>query len=68
HNPPAIDKGRTLRVYYGTQVKVKPPTFTLFVNDSQLVHFSYRRYLENRIREAFGFFGTPIHFMFRNRK
>lgn len=68
HNPPAIDKGKTLRVYYGTQIKVKPPTFQLFVNDTNLVHFSYRRYLENRIREAFGFFGTPIHFIFRNRR
>lgn len=68
HNPPAIDKGRTLRIYYATQIKVKPPTFTLFVNDSNLLHFSYRRYIENKIREAFGFFGTPIHFLVRNRK
>jgi len=66
HAPPT-DKGRTLKVYYGTQVSVKPPTFVLFVNDAKLMHFSYQRYLENRIREAFGFSGTPIHFIIREK-
>ena len=67
HAPPT-DKGRALRVYYATQVSVKPPTFVLFVNDSKLMHFSYKRYLENNIREAFGFFGTPVHFIIRDKK
>lgn len=51
-----------------TQVSVKPPTFVLFVNDTELLHFSYKRYLENQLRDAFGFVGTPIHFIARNRK
>jgi len=67
HSPPT-DKGRPLRIYYATQVSVKPPTFVLFVNNSKLMHFSYIRYLENKIREAFGFSGTPVHFITRNRK
>ncbi|MCL2526899.1 MAG: ribosome biogenesis GTPase Der [Defluviitaleaceae bacterium] len=67
HSPPT-DKGRPLRIYYATQVSVKPPTFVLFVNNSKLMHFSYIRYLENKIREAFGFSGTPVHFIVRNRK
>ena len=66
HSPPT-DKGKPLRIYYGTQVSVKPPTFVLFVNDKKLMHFSYIRYLENRIRESFGFEGTPIHFITRER-
>ncbi|MCL2362640.1 MAG: ribosome biogenesis GTPase Der [Defluviitaleaceae bacterium] len=66
HSPPT-DKGRPLRVYYATQVSVKPPTFVLFVNNNKLMHFSYQRYLENKIREAFGFSGTPVHFVVRNR-
>jgi len=66
HSPPT-DKGRPLRIYYATQVSVKPPTFVLFVNNSKLMHFSYTRYLENKIREAFGFSGTPVHFIVRNR-
>lgn len=65
HQPPPVDKGRALKVYYSTQVKVKPPTFAMFVNDPQLMHFSYRRYLENQIRVAFGFKGTPLHFLVR---
>jgi GTP-binding protein len=67
HAPPT-DKGKALRVYYATQVSVKPPTFVLFVNDSKLMHFSYLRYLENKIREAFGFDGTPVHFITRDKK
>ena len=67
HAPPT-DKGKALRVYYATQVSVKPPTFVLFVNDSRLMHFSYTRYLENKIREAFGFAGTPVHFITRDKK
>lgn len=66
HAPPT-DKGKALRIYYATQVSVKPPTFVLFVNDKKLMHFSYVRYLENRIREAFGFEGTPIHFITREK-
>jgi len=66
HSPPT-DKGRPLRIYYGTQVSVKPPTFVLFVNNDKLMHFSYQRYIENKIREAFGFSGTPVHFIIRNR-
>ncbi len=67
HQPPT-DKGRMLRIFYTTQVSVKPPAFVLFVNSSKLLHFSYKRYLENKIREAFGFGGTPIHFIVRNRE
>ncbi|MBR4174696.1 MAG: ribosome biogenesis GTPase Der [Lachnospiraceae bacterium] len=65
--PPA-DKGKRLRIYYTTQVSVKPPTFVIFVNDKKLMHFSYLRYLENRIREAFGFAGTSLKFIIRERK
>ena len=67
-NQPPADKGRPLRIYYMTQVSVRPPTFVLFVNDTELLHFSYKRYIENQLREAFGFDGTPIHFIARNRK
>ena len=60
---PPSDKGKRLRIYYTTQVAVKPPTFVIFVNDKELMHFSYTRYLENRIRETFGFRnGTEIHY------
>ena len=65
--PPA-DKGKRLRLYYITQVSVKPPTFVIFVNDKELMHFSYTRYIENQIREAFGFKGTPLRFIIRERK
>lgn len=64
--PPA-DKGRQLRLYYMTQVSVKPPTFVIFVNERGLFHFSYRRYIENQLRDAFGFVGTPIHFIVREK-
>lgn len=64
---PPQDKGKMLRIYYITQAAVKPPTFIFFVNDKKLMHFSYARYLENRIRETFGFRGTPIHFIIRER-
>lgn len=67
-NQPPSDKGKRLRIYYVTQVSVKPPTFVIFVNDKELMHFSYTRYLENKIREAFGFRGTPIKFIIRERK
>lgn len=65
---PPTDKGKRLRLYYITQVSVKPPTFVIFVNDKDLMHFSYTRYLENQIREAFGFRGTPLKFIIRERK
>ncbi len=65
---PPSDKGKRLRLYYITQVSVKPPTFVIFVNDKELMHFSYTRYIENQIREAFGFRGTPLKFFIRERK
>lgn len=65
---PPSDKGRRLKIYYMTQVGVKPPTFVIFVNDKKLMHFSYTRYLENKIREAFGFAGTPIRFFIREKR
>lgn len=65
---PPSDKGKRLRLYYITQAAVKPPTFVIFVNDKELMHFSYTRYIENRIRDAFGFRGTPLRFIIRERK
>ena len=65
---PPSDKGKRLKIYYTTQAAVKPPTFVIFVNDKQLMHFSYLRYLENKIREAFGFKGTSLKFFVRERK
>ena len=65
---PPSDKGKRLKLYYITQVAVKPPTFVIFVNDKELMHFSYTRYLENKIREAFGFRGTSLKFFVRERK
>lgn len=65
---PPSDKGKRLKLYYITQVSVKPPTFVIFVNDKELMHFSYTRYLENKIREAFGFKGTSLRFFIRERK
>jgi len=65
---PPSDKGKRLRLYYITQVSVKPPTFVIFVNDKELMHFSYTRYIENQIRDTFGFKGTPLHFIIRERK
>ncbi len=67
-NQPAISGGRRLKLLYTTQVSVKPPTFAIFVNDPNLMHFSYERYLENQIRKAFGFEGTPIRFLLRQRE
>ncbi len=65
---PPTDKGKRLKLYYITQAAVKPPTFVIFVNDKNLMHFSYARYLENKIREAFGFKGTSLKFIIRERK
>jgi len=67
-NPPPAKNGHPLRIYYMTQASVKPPTFVLFVNDPQLMHFSYLRFLENKLRETFGFEGTPIHLILRGKK
>ena len=64
---PPSDRGRRLKLFYMTQVGVKPPTFVIFVNDKELMHFSYTRYMENRVREAFGFAGTPLKFIIRER-
>ena len=65
---PPSDKGRRLKIFYITQVSVKPPAFVIFVNDKKLMHFSYTRYIENQIRETFGFRGTPLRFIIRERK
>lgn len=65
---PPSDKGKRLKLYYITQASVKPPTFVIFVNDKELMHFSYTRYIENQIRETFGFKGTPLRFIIRERK
>ena len=65
---PPSDKGKRLKIYYITQVAVKPPTFVIFVNDKELMHFSYTRYIENRIRDTFGFTGTALRFIIRERK
>lgn len=66
-NPPKAQSGRQLRIYYASQVAVQPPTIILFVNDPELLHFSYARYIENKLREAFGFIGTPIVIKARKR-
>lgn len=68
HNPTPTDNGKRLRIYYATQVAVKPPTFVIFVNDHELMHFSYERFLENQLRAAFDFEGTPLHLIERRRK
>ena len=67
-NQPPSDKGKRLKIFYTTQAGVKPPTFVIFVNSKELMHFSYLRYLENKIREAFGFKGTSLKFIVRERK
>ena len=64
---PPTDKGKRLRIYYMTQASTRPPAFVFFVNDAKLFHFSYQRYLENRIREVFGLSGTPVRFIIRER-
>ncbi len=66
HNRPSNRK-KQLKVFYATQAEVNPPTFVLFTNDARLVHFSYRRYLENKLRQAFGFSGTPLRLIFKTR-
>ncbi|MFA5524160.1 MAG: ribosome biogenesis GTPase Der [Tissierellales bacterium] len=66
-NQPPSDKGKRLKIYYSTQVGIKPPKFVIFINDKELMHFSYSRYLENQIRQTFGFEGTPIQFEFREK-
>ena len=67
-NQPPTDKGKRLKIYYGTQVASKPPKFVIFINDKELMHFSYGRYLENQIRKSFGFEGTPLQFEFNEKK
>lgn len=66
-NQPPSDKGKRLKIFYVTQVSIKPPKFVIFINDKELMHFSYSRYLENKIRQYFGFEGTPIQFEFREK-
>ena len=65
---PPSDKGKRLKIYYMTQVSIRPPTFVIFVNSKELMHFSYVRYIENHLRKQFGFKGTPIHMIIRERK
>lgn len=65
---PPVEKGKALKIYYATQVSTKPPTFAIFVNDEEIVHFSYDRYLENQIRQHFGFEGTPIRLVYKSKK
>jgi len=67
-HPPSHVRNRLPKIFYATQVSVAPPTFVVFVNDPSLVHFSYKRYLENRIREQYGFLGTPIRLILRQRE
>ena len=67
-NPTPTENGKKLKIYYGTQVAIQPPTFVIFVNDPDLMHFSYERYLQNQFRAAFDFTGTPIHLIKRKRK
>jgi len=67
HTPPRVGK-RQLKIFYATQAEVNPPTFVIFVNDASLVHFSYHRYLENKLRESYGFAGTPLRLLFKSRK
>lgn len=67
-NPPPAHAGRIAKIYYMTQVGIKPPTFVLFTNDANLIHFSYVRFIENRLRESFGFEGSPIHIVVRSKK
>jgi GTP-binding protein len=67
-HPPASKPGKWLKFYYATQVDVAPPTFVFFVNDPTQIHFSYRRFLENQLRENFSFTGTPIRMSFRGRE
>lgn len=66
-NPPPTEKGQRLKILYATQVKIKPPTFVIFVNEQEIMHFSYQRYLENKLREAFGFEGTPLQMIIRGK-
>lgn len=66
-NPPPTKKGQRLKILYATQVKIKPPTFVIFVNEPEIMHFSYQRYLENKLREAFGFEGTPLQMIIRGK-
>ena len=66
--PPPAQSGRRLKIYYGTQVSVQPPSFALFVNDEKLMNFSYERYLENYFRKTFSLSGTPIRFLLREKK
>jgi GTP-binding protein len=68
HQPPPTKAGRALKIYYGTQVRSDPPTFLIYVNEPQALHFTYRRFLENRIRENYGFLGTPIRLVFKKRE
>ena len=66
-NPPPTEKGQRLKILYATKVKIKPPTFVIFVNEPEIMHFSYQRYLENKLREAFGFEGTPLQMIIRGK-
>jgi GTP-binding protein len=66
-NPPPSDKGKRLKIFYMTQVDIKPPLFAVFVNNKDIFHFSYKRYIENSLRKAFSFLGNPIKFVIKER-
>ena len=68
HHPPPLSKGKAVRLYYATQASVRPPSFVVYANYPEAIHFSYKRYVENRLRETFGFKGTPVRVYFRKRK
>jgi GTP-binding protein len=68
YQPAPAHAGRQLKIYYGTQVRSDPPTFTIYVNNPKLMHFSYMRFIENRIRQEYGFVGTPIHLVIKGRR
>jgi GTP-binding protein len=67
-HPPPMSQGKRIKLYYATQVNTKPPTFVVFTNRTDAIHFSYERYLVNRLREAFGFTGTPLRLLFRGKE
>ena len=66
--PPPSRSGRQLKIFYGTQVRSDPPTFLIYVNDKSLLHFSYKRFLENRLRKEYGFLGTPVRIVAKGRR
>jgi GTP-binding protein len=68
HHPPPLSRGKPVKLYYATQASIRPPTFVVYANYPESIHFSYKRYVQNRLRETFGFRGTPVRVFFRGRK